>query len=290
MQHSSISNAFRLGDLILFGIQRLKEADIDNPELDARILIAHSLKLDRAQLLSQADRDLSEKEARLAMTFIECRARHEPVARILGHREFWSLDFGLNEATLEPRPDSETLIEATLSAIKDRKESLHIADLGTGTGCLLLSLLHELPLATGLGIDKSRRALEQAKANAVSFGLDDRAQFKENNWLDHIDQSFDIVISNPPYISEKDMACLMPEVRDFDPKMALYGGDDGLDAYRHIIPQAKEKLKSKGIITLEFGLGQDKAVSTLLKEHGFIDIKTRKDLAGVTRCVTAYMP
>ncbi len=277
----------RLSDFIAFAVTRLRNAHIDNPALDARLLIAHGLKLDRAQLLSQKDRVLNEKEMHLLNVFIECRARHESVARIVMEREFWSLPFGLNEATLEPRPDSETLIEVALKSITKHDAALRILDIGTGTGCLLLSLLHELPNATGLGVDLAPRAVEQAKENAEKLNLKNRVTFQTNNGLDGITESFDIIISNPPYIAHKDILALAPEVKNFDPKLALDGGKDGLNAYRHLIPLLRARLKPKGMAVFEIGYNQSMPATALFKAAGFTEVTTHRDLGGNDRCLLA---
>ena len=267
--------------------ERLNAAEIDNPQLDARLLIAHGLGLDRAQLLSQSQRVLTEGEIAVLDALISRRVQRESVARIIGSREFWSLNFGLNEATLEPRPDSETLIEAVL---KIRKEGNRILDLGTGSGCLLLALLHETPKATGLGIDINPRAVEQATQNAVALGLGERAVFRQGSWLTGVAETFDILISNPPYIRATDIPDLMPEVRDYDPMLALDGGADGYDPYRRLIPQLSCFLNPQGIACFEVGIGQAPLVADLFRREGFANITTHKDLGGVERCVTAINP
>jgi release factor glutamine methyltransferase len=277
----------RLSEFLAYATTTLQTAGIDNPQLDSRLLAAHGLKLDRAQLLSQSDRVLTEREIGLLTVFIEYRARHESVARIKGEREFWSLPFGLNEATLEPRPDSETLIEAALK--KTPKPEARILDIGTGTGCLLLSLLHELPKATGLGVDISERAIQQAQENAQRLNMQNRATFKSNNWAEGITETFDIIISNPPYIAHDVILTLAPEVRDFDPTLALNGGKDGLNAYRHLIPELPKLLKPKGFAVFEIGYDQATSVTTLFKNAGFTTITTRKDLGGNDRCLLASM-
>ena len=281
---------FTVGQFIASSVTRLKLAEIDGAEADARILVSHGLKLDRAALQSQSERLLTEKELRGLSVYVECRAKHMPVARILGRREFWSLSFELNEATLVPRPDSETLIEATLKHTDKKSGSLRILDLGTGTGCLLISLLHELPEASGLGIDLAPRATEQARKNAQGLGLEGRAAFQTNNWLQDIDETFDIIISNPPYISKGDIKELMVEVRDHDPLLALDGGEDGLSVYKEIIPKLPKNLKPKGIAVFEVGQGQAGEVGDLFWKNGFLNITTYKDFGGIERCVLAHMP
>jgi release factor glutamine methyltransferase len=281
---------------------QLRAAGIDGAALDARLLIGHVLQLDRLQLMLQAERELTADEITHSDLLIQRRAAHEPVARIIGCREFWGLPFGLNEATLEPRPDSETLIEAMLNAIGTRhrgrassppppvpRPPLQILDLGTGTGCLLLALLHELPDATGVGIDIAPRAVAQATANAERLGLAHRATFQQGNWLDGVTGPFDIIVSNPPYIARDEIPTLMPEVRAHDPLAALDGGPDGLEPYRLIIPQLARFLNPAGIVAFEVGHTQATAVAELLYHAGFAQITTHQDLGGVARCVLAKL-
>ncbi len=292
---------------------RLAEAGVDNPALDARLLAAHALGLDRAALLTQENRALTEKESAVLEANIARREKREPVGRILGLREFWGLPFSLNEATLEPRPDSETLIEAALALFSccHTRESgypvsietnrtpacagvtegtfpARILDLGTGTGCLLLALLHEWPTATGLGIDLAPRAVEQAQENAARLGLETRAHFQTGNWLEGINEKFDLIISNPPYIPAQDIKNLSPEVRDFDPRLALDGGTDGLDPYRRLIPQFPSFLMPQGAALFEVGIGQAEPVAALLRQAGFKDVSVRRDLGGIERCVSGF--
>jgi release factor glutamine methyltransferase len=306
-----------LAEFIASAIDKLKQAAIGNPQLDARLLVGHALGLDRAKLLSQAGRVLGAEEISAIDRMLVRRVTHESVARIIGHREFWGLEFGLNEATLEPRPDSETLIEAVLSSFPRKRESsasdsehmsllsrrratldsrfrgnddIRILDLGTGTGCLLLALLHEIPVATGLGIDINPRAVERAAKNAAALGIGNRAEFCTGNWLAGITELFDIIVSNPPYIPTSDIRALMPEVRDHDPRCALDGGEDGLTPYRLLIPQLKNFLNPNGIAAFEVGQCQAERVVALFQKNGFTNITTHKDLGGIERCVTAYRP
>lgn len=298
--------------IIASSIKRLTGTGIDNPQLDARLLCCHALGLDRAQLLSQSQRVLTKDEIAAIDSMITRREKRESVARIIGKREFWGLDFALNEATLEPRPDSETLVEAVLKRIQDSgfgiREKISILDLGTGTGCLLLSLLHELPQATGVGIDINPRAVEQAQTNAQSLGLDRRAAFKTGSWLTPLSppprwegqgggsaaetnaERFDIIVSNPPYIPASDITDLMPEVRDHDPLLALDGGEDGINPYRLLIPQLKDFLNPGGIAAFEVGQGQAEQIADLFQQNGFTNTSTHKDLGGINRCVTAFAP
>jgi len=276
----------RLADIIVQSIEKLKTSSIDNPQLDARLLICHALKCDRAALLSQSHRVLNDDEVASIDILITQRMKHISVARITGSREFWGLNFGLNEATLEPRADSETIVEAVLSF---SQKNARILDLGTGTGCLLLSLLHEIPEATGIGIDISSRAVEQAAQNAVLLGLSHRAVFRSGDWFEEMTETFDIIISNPPYIPSSDILALMPEVRHYDPMLALDGGKDGFTPYRFLIPQLKKFLNPNGVAAFEVGIDQAQHVADLFRQSGFTNIETRKDLGGVERCVTATM-
>ncbi len=264
---------------------RLTTAGVDNSMLDARLLIAEALHSDCAQLLTQPDRILTPEEAARIESYINRRAAREPVARILGLREFWGLPFGLNESTLEPRPDSETLIDVALPF-----KPQTILDLGTGSGCLLLALLHELPQATGIGIDIAPRAIEQAQQNAARLELQHRASFHVGDWFTGIAEKFDLIISNPPYIVAAEISELMPEVRDHDPIMALDGGADGLDAYRHLIPQLSSHLNSNAHIVFEVGEGQAFMVRDLLQQSGFDTVNIHEDLAGVERSVCGIWP
>jgi release factor glutamine methyltransferase len=276
-----------LAEFLAASTDKLKQADVDNPQLDARVLMSYALKCDGAQILSQSLRVLIPEEINVISWFIERRAAGEPVARIMGKREFWGLDFGLNEATLDPRPDSETLVEAVLELCQKRKR---ILDLGTGTGCLLLALLHEMPNAVGVGIDIAPRAVEQAAKNAVALGLGGRAEFRAGDWLTGITEKFDIIISNPPYISTSEIPTLMREVREFDPLCALDGGEDGLACYRLLILQLADYLNPEGLVAFEVGYGQAQHVTDLFRQNGFTSIATHKDLGGIERCVVCYKP
>lgn len=264
---------------------RLRAAGVDTPELDARILIQSALGLDRSGLLTKAADPVSTAEAARAETLIKRREAREPVGRILGSRGFWTLDLAVSPATLEPRPDTEAVVEAVLAAVADRSARLRVFDLGTGTGCLVLALLAELPAATGLGIDISAEAVATARANAADNGLADRADFRTGNWGLGVTERFDIVVSNPPYIPTADIGGLSPEVRQYDPRAALDGGGDGLDAYRAIARQLPMLLAPGGIAALEVGVGQAEDVSTLLEDAGLRLTGVVQDFAGIDRCV-----
>jgi release factor glutamine methyltransferase len=266
----------------------LREAAMDTPELDARLLMGAALGMTREHMLIHATARLNPAQVTRVLGFIARRVAREPVSRILGRREFWSLDFHLSPATLDPRPDSETVIEEALAGFPDRQAPLSILDLGTGTGCLLLALLSELPNSTGVGVDRSEEAVATATANARRLGLGQRARFIVGDWGTGLTETFDLVISNPPYIPEGEIPSLAPEVVRFDPLAALAGGPDGLDAYRAILAQLPNLLKSNGKIIFEVGAGQSGDVAALLDAAGFTGIGMRCDLASVERTVSGH--
>ncbi len=264
----------------------LRAAGIAAPRHEARWVIDAILgerRLDGARRLSAAEAE--RLEAALAR-----RAAREPLDRILGEREFWSLAFRLSPATLSPRPDSETLVEAALSLLADRRRAWRLLDLGTGSGALLLALLSELPAASGVGVDLAPQAVATAAENARRLGLAGRARFAVDDWAAQETGPFDLVISNPPYIESAAVATLEPEVRRFDPPLALDGGADGLAAYRALLPAARRLLAPSGWLVLELGQGQADAVATLARGAGFTHVSTRDDLSGIARALLARQP
>lgn len=270
---------------------QFEAAGIETPALDARLIVGHALSLDHTALVSQATRALTAKERDAIRALARRRLRGEPVARILGVKEFWGLPISLSPATLVPRPDTETVVEAALAAIGDgrRRESLCIADLGAGTGAILLALLHELPNATGLGTDIDPQAVEIARRNAHALGLASRAEFKLADFETALDKTFDLVVSNPPYIAARDIVSLAREVRDYDPRLALDGGADGLDAYRTLARQAPGLLRAGGHLVVEIGAGQEADVVAILTAAGELEwVTTRDDLSAIPRALTFH--
>lgn len=269
---------------------RLREAGVEQPALDARLLMQDALGLRREDLLIQALKRVTPAMAGRVDALIERRAAREPVSRILGHREFWSLDFALSPATLDPRPDTETIVETALGLVPDRSAPLDILDLGTGTGCILLALLSELPAARGIGIDIQPDAVAVAEANARRLGLSARASFRVGDWTSALgpgdpERGFDLVVSNPPYIPDGDIPGLQPEVADYEPRAALAGGRDGLDAYRALGSQVAAVLKEDGRFAFEVGQGQAPEVGEILRSSGLVVDGSRHDLGGVERCL-----
>jgi release factor glutamine methyltransferase len=268
---------------------RLEAAGIDSAALDARLLAGAVLHLDLTGLIAQGARALTPDEAERLEAFALRRVAGEPAARILGTKEFWGLPLTLSADTLVPRPDTETIVEAALETLRAEgraHDALHIADLGTGTGAILLALLTEFPNATGIGTDLSAAALDMATANALSLGLASRAAFMVSDYADGLSGAFDLIVSNPPYIRSAEIAALPVEVRDHDPHLALDGGPDGLDAYRKIAPQAARLLSPGGLLVLEIGQGQDEDVGQLVASAGLMAAgPVRADLAGIGRAV-----
>jgi len=270
-----------------------RKAGLDSPELDARLLVGHALGLDHTGMTLAGGRSLDARETRAVSALAARRLAREPVARIVGTKAFWTLSLHVDAATLVPRPETETAVEQALAAVDQggpRERALRIADLGTGSGALLLALLSELPNADGVGTDVSVAALATARANAVRAGLADRARFVACDFAAALaDGGFDLVVSNPPYIASGDIASLSPEVRH-DPRRALDGGADGLDAYRAIAAQAPRVLASGGHLVVELGIGQASAVAALLTAGGLASILLRTDLAGIPRALQARLP
>ncbi|HET7849397.1 MAG TPA: peptide chain release factor N(5)-glutamine methyltransferase [Pseudolabrys sp.] len=268
--------------------QMFRAGGLETPELDARVLVAHALKIDRNRLAASGDRLLDAREADAVAARAARRLSREPVARIVGRKEFWSLDLRVEPAVLVPRPETETVVEAVLASLDAaaRNRPLRLLDIGTGSGALLLSLLHELPNAFGLGVDLSAAAVEVARVNAVRLGLARRCAFVVGDGGRALSGPFDVIVSNPPYIRTDEIASLAPDVRDHDPALALDGGPDGLDGYRMIARDAFRLLAPGGRLVVELGPGQDVDTTTLLMETGLTFAALRNDLNGVHRALT----
>jgi release factor glutamine methyltransferase len=244
-------------------------AGLDTPALDARILLTEALGLAPADLVTSPEAPLGPAGAARLGDYASRRLAREPVARILGEREFWGLPFSLSPETLVPRPDSETVVKAALAQVADRAAPLRLLDLGTGSGCLLVALLHELPNAFGVGLDRSVGALATARRNAARNGVEGRAGFLCSDWAAPLAGSFDLVVSNPPYIESCKVVALDSEVREHDPLLALDGGPDGLDGFRTVFRDACALLADGGAFVVEFGLGQQADIRRIAAEAGF---------------------
>jgi release factor glutamine methyltransferase len=265
-----------------------RAAGIDSPEADARILVGHAVGLDHAGLAGAADRPLSRAEVAAITALAGRRQAREPVARILGVKEFWGLELVVTPAVLVPRPDTETVVEAALAARRECGVGL-LADLGVGSGALLLALLSEFGGAFGVGTDRSTAAIDTACVNARRHAVGERITFVACDYGAALAGGFDLVVSNPPYIPTNHIGTLAPEVRDFEPRAALDGGNDGLDAYRAIAADAARLLAPGGTLVLELGIGQADMVAGVLAAAGLsVDRPARNDLAGIARALTAW--
>jgi len=278
MSTQTVAAALRQATSVLTG------AGVASPRLDAEVLLAHVLEIERDRLFFQTADILAPGAAARFASILARRARHEPVAYITGVREFWSLPFRVTPATLIPRPDSETLIEAARALFASNPPAT-VLDLGTGSGCLLLAALSEFPDATGLGVDRSAEALAVARDNARDLGLAGRARFVAGDWnAMSVPERFDLILCNPPYISATDMAQLAPDVRDHEPHDALSDYADGLGAYRLLLPRLGHWLAADGVALIELGTGQAAAVGALAQAAGF-SAGIREDLANIERCM-----
>ena len=266
---------------------RLAAAGIETARSDAWLLLAAATGRERASLMAAGADEIAAAEHSRLEEMVRRRSAREPMAYILGEREFWSLVFQVTPAVLIPRPESETVVEAALAEVADRRAPLRVLDLGTGSGCLLLALLSELPAAIGLGVDLSPGALTLARANAGRLDLAGRARFEEGSWGAGLEGGFDLIVANPPYVGAGELANLEPEVREFEPQVALIAGPDGLCAYRALIPDCARLLADRGSVALEIGQGQGGAVAALLARHGLTVVGRRPDLAGIPRCLVA---
>lgn len=284
-----------LGGALAAAAGRLDAAGIESARLDARLLASLALGWEQGRVLSHPEHSLSPEQRQTLDSLVARREAREPLAAITGQCEFWSLDFAVTADVLVPRPDSETLVEAALAFLGDsgkgRDAELEIIDFGTGTGCLLLALLSELPRARGLGVDVSEAALDVAIGNAGRLNLDGRVRFQLSDWdadVDvGIDGRFDLAVANPPYIADPDFAGLAPEVARFEPRLALSGGADGLDCYHTLAPGLRRSLKIRGRAFLEIGATQADAVSRILRRHELKTLCVHKDLSGLPRVIEA---
>ncbi len=265
--------------------RQLHAAHVRAPRCEARLLAAHALGIDVATTLGFGERSLTQVQKRDFLRAVRRRVRREPMAHIVGRREFWSLDFEVGRDVLTPRPESETLIEVVLNRCPDRSRALRVLDLGTGSGCLLLALLTELPAATGIGVDRCADAVSVARRNAHVLGLGSRAAFVVDDWAQALCVDVNVVIANPPYVRSDVMRTLAPEVRDHEPRCALDGGVDGADAYRALAPQLPRLLRHDGFAVVEVGADQASQVERLFACRGMRTVETARDLAARDRCL-----
>ena len=264
--------------------EQLRRAGIESPRREARLLLALALDTEPGNLIMRT-LSVSPSQSQRFGNLVRRRSRREPFAHLRGSREFWSLTFHVSPDVLIPRPESETLIECALREFPDRDRTLRVLDLGTGTGCLLLTFLAERPAATGTGCDLSDAALSIAESNAKNLGLWARARFERSDWTAGISGKFDVIFANPPYIATPEVSALNPEVGQYEPRMALDGGADGLDAFRRIAAQLRRVAASDATLFAEIGPAQAGIVADLFSAQGWEHISTVPDLAGTPRCV-----
>ncbi len=262
--------------------EQFKKSGIENPDLEARLILKQALNVPDADFITGAEKNISMQESSAIESFVQRRLAGEPLSKIFGEKEFWGLRFKVTKDVLDPRPDTETLVEAALKRFAHNPPKT-ILDLGTGSGCILIALLHEWKDARGTGVDISPDALEVAEYNARSHGVADRCRFIRSDWDEKIHESFDLIVANPPYISSQDIPNLQPEVKNFDPILALDGGENGLDAYKSIVTTIKSRLNPHGKIFFEVGISQAESVMRLAVNAGLSVNESYIDLGGVTR-------
>jgi release factor glutamine methyltransferase len=279
-----------LGSLLGEATSKLSRAGFAEPRRAARRLVASTLDLTPAELLAHSEQALDEQQTGRVRLALHRMAEREPLSRILGRREFWGLEFALSADTLDPRPDTETVVEAVLRRVLNRDAPLRFLDLGTGTGCILLALLSEFPAAIGFGVDIAPGAVMTGLGNAAALGLGERAHFLVGDWGTAISGRFDVIASNPPYIGGAALADLPPEVALYDPCLALDGGADGLGAYRSLAFDLLRLLRPGGVFACEVGSGQASGVEAILRARGLAVDGCEPDLAGIARCVVARAP
>jgi release factor glutamine methyltransferase len=269
-------------DALRRAIPLLRDADVEDAARDARVLLAHALGIGPDRLTLRLPDEMTEPQEALYQSSLLARMARQPVSQITGRRLFWGLSFRVTRDTLDPRPDTETLVAEAL-----REPFLKMLDLGTGTGCILLACLKGMPMARGLGTDISEAALQVAVGNTRDLGLEARAWFRKSDWFADVTGAYDLIVSNPPYIAAEEMPALAPEVRDWEPHLALSPGGDGLAAYRAITQGAGARLMPGGRLLVEIGPTQGRAVASLFAQAGLEDIRILPDMDGRDRVIAA---
>lgn len=276
-----------LGSLLDEAAVALSQAGFGEPRRVARRLVAAALDLSPVELLGRPEQVLDKRHVNRVWLTLGRMLEHEPLSRILGRREFWGLEFALSVDTFDPRPETETVIEAVLRQLPDRGKPLRLLDLGTGTGCILLALLSEYRAANGFGVDIDAGAAMTARRNAAALDLAERAHFLVGDWGTSVSGDFDVIVANPPYITSTALADLPREVALHDPRQAIDGGADGLDAYRALAVDLSRLLGPHAVFVCEIGMGQARPVGAILRASGLAIGECQRDLAGIGRCVVA---
>jgi release factor glutamine methyltransferase len=273
-------------EVFLSGIQKLNAAQVENPNLDAKIIFKHILSVDNEQFELCKKNEISSKITKSYFELIDRRIKREPIAYITNKQSFWNDEFKVTKDTLIPRPETELILESVISYFPDKKIDLNIADLGTGSGCIIISLLQEYINASGIGIDISKEAIKIANENKKLLKNHERLKLLDEDYAEYNLNGFDIIVSNPPYISQ-DSLDIQKDVYDYEPHLALFSKNNGIEAYNKIISNLASRIDNNFFLFLEIGLGQASEVTKLLKNNGFTEILTKVDLANIPRCVIA---
>ncbi len=273
-------------EVFLSGIQKLNAAQVENPNLDAKIIFKHILSVDNEQFELCKKNEISSKITKSYFELIDRRIKREPIAYITNKQSFWNDEFKVTKDTLIPRPETELILESVISYFPDKKIDLNIADLGTGSGCIIISLLQEYINASGIGIDISKEAIKIANENKKLLKNHERLKLLDEDYAGYNLNGFDIIVSNPPYISQ-DSLDIQKDVYDYEPHLALFSKNNGIEAYNKIISNLASRIDKNFFLFLEIGLGQASEVTKLLKNNGFTEVLTKVDLANIPRCVIA---
>ena len=273
-------------EVFLSGMQKLNAAQVENPNLDAKIIFKHILSVDNEQFELCKKNEISSKITKSYFELIDRRIKREPIAYITNKQSFWNDEFKVTKDTLIPRPETELILESVISYFPDKKIDLNIADLGTGSGCIIISLLQEYINASGIGIDISKEAIKIANENKKLLKNHERLKLLDEDYAEYNLNGFDIIVSNPPYISQ-DSLDIQKDVYDYEPHLALFSKNNGIEAYNKIISNLASRIDKNFFLFLEIGLGQASEVTKLLKNNGFTEILTKVDLANIPRCVIA---
>jgi release factor glutamine methyltransferase len=272
-------------EIIKIGSKFLKENKIPSSILDSEILLSKTLNKTREEILTNIDQKIDKKKVLLFKKYLQRRSKNEPIAYILGEKEFWSSTFYVNKNTLIPRPETELLVDNLLEFY--RNKNISILDIGTGSGCIVISLLNSLNRSNGIGVDVCKNAIITAKKNGIKFNLQNRLKFFNKSFINIFNQKFDLIVSNPPYIMRKDIKNLSDDIKRYEPRIALDGGNDGLDLIKKVIYKSKEILKINGTLALEIGNEQIKKVSKILIGNNFRIKNVIKDYKSNVRCIVA---
>lgn len=273
-------------EVFLSGIQKLNAAEVESPNLDAKIIFKHILSVDNEQFELCKKNEISSKITKSYFELIDRRIKREPIAYITNKQSFWNDEFKVTKDTLIPRPETELILESVISYFPDKKIDLNIADLGTGSGCIIISLLQEYINASGIGIDISKEAIKIANENKKLLKNHERLKLLDEDYAEYNLNGFDIIVSNPPYISQNSLD-IQKDVYDYEPHLALFSKNNGIEAYNKIISNLASRIDKNFFLFLEIGLGQASEVTKLLKNNGFTEILIKADLANIPRCVIA---